>query len=137
MITRALDCGVLLRLYTMFASGLYAWAGITQPETLTFHVAHADSFSTATMYGLAAFALLGTIDLFVNDLMPDRFVIARALHDRHLVSMGIALCFAVQIYTCVRHGLPGAILPFYAVYVLLVPASAFADVHKRYKNKDC
>lgn len=136
MIARVLDCGVLLRLYTMFASGLYAWAGITQTETLAFRVAHADSFATATMFGLAAFALLGIIDLIVNDLMPERFVIARALHDRHLVSMAIALSFAVQMFTCVRYHLPNAILPFYAMYVALVPASAFVDVHKRYKKKD-
>jgi hypothetical protein len=135
---RILECGVLLRLYTMTMSGLYAYTGLSQPETLTYAVAHADRFAHMTMYGLAALTVLGLADLVVNDLMPDRYVIARALHDRHLVSMAIAGCFAIQMSTCVRYGLPHAILPFYGAYVLLVPVSAFVDVRKRYKtNKDC
>lgn len=137
MMARMLECSVLLRLYTMLASGLYAWAGLTQPDALVYKVAHADNFSTATMCGLAIFSLLGVLDLFVNDILPDRYVIRPALRDRHLVSMGIAGVFAVQMWTCVRYQLPGAVLPFYAVYVVLVPASAFVDVHKRFKkNKD-
>jgi len=131
---RLMECGVLLRAYTMIMSGLYAFTALTQPDTLTYTVAHADRFAHMTMYGLGAFSVLGAIDLTVNDLMPDRFVLARALRDRHLVSMAIAGCFAVQMSTCVRYGLPVAILPFYGVHVLMVPVSAFVDVRKRYKN---
>lgn len=135
MINRALECGVLLRTYTMLASGLYAYTSLREPSTLAYQVAHADRFACMTMIGLAIFAVLGTVDLIINDLLPDRFMIPRALHDRHLVSMAIAGCFAVQMSTCVRYDLPHAILPFYGIYVLLVPASAFADVRKRFKNK--
>jgi hypothetical protein len=138
MISRVLECGVILRLYTMIASGLYAWAGITQIDTLVYRVAHSDEFSIATMYALAVLSLLGAVDLFVNDLLPMRFVIHNALRDRHLVCMGIAGCFAVQMWTCVIYRLPLAVLPFYAVYVLLVPVAAFSDVRKRFKkNKVC
>ena len=132
---RILECSILLRLYTMAASGLYAYTSLFEPMTLTYQVAHADRFAHMTMIGLAIFAALGAVDLIVNDLMPDRFVLARALHDRHLVSMAIAACFAVQMATSVHYNLSRAMLPFYCVYVLLVPMSAFADVHKRYKNK--
>jgi hypothetical protein len=131
---RLMECGVLLRAYTMVMSALYAYTALTQSGTLTYAVAHADRFAHMTMYGLAVFATLGMIDLIINDVMPARFVLARALHDRHLVSMAIAGCFAVQMSTCVRYDLPGAILPFYGVYVLIVPVSAFVDVRKRYKN---
>lgn len=131
------ECGVLLRLYTVIMSALYVYTSLTQPGTLTYAVAHADQFALATMYGLGAFALLAFIDLLVNDMMPERFVIARALHDRHLVNMAIAGCFAVQMWTCVRYHLPYAVLPFYAVYVLMVPASAFTDVRKRFKKEAC
>lgn len=133
---RIFECGVLLRLYTMVMSGLYSWAALTQSDTLMYRVAHADQFTLAVMYGLAALAALGTVDLFVNDLLPDRFVIARALHDRHLVNMAISACFAVQMWTCVKYDLPDAVLPFYTAYALLVPAAAFADVRKRFKNKE-
>lgn len=131
---RILECSVLLRLYTMLMSGLYAYTGLFGAGTITFDIAHADRFTYCTTVGLAIFALLGLVDLFVNDLLPDRFVIHRALRDRHLVNMAIAGCFAVLMWTCVRYGLPRSVLPFYAVYVLFVPASAFADVRKRYKN---
>lgn len=131
---RLLECGVLLRIYTLLMSGLYAVTGLVQTKTLTYAVAHADRFATWTMYALGALAVLGLIDMLVNDLLPPRFVLARALHDRHLVHMGIAACFAIQMSTCVHYSLPLAILPFYAVYAVLVPAAAFADVRKRYKK---
>jgi hypothetical protein len=137
MINRFLECGVLLRTYTMFASALYSATALTQPETLLFKVAHANDFATLTMYALGIFAVLGVVDLAINDLLPERFVLSPALRDRHLVSMGIAGCFGIQMWTCVHYGMPLAALPFYAVYVLLVPASAFSDVRKRYKNKAC
>lgn len=131
---RLFECGVLLRIYTMLMSGLYAWNGLSQDGTIGFKVAHADQFSYLTMGALAIFAVLGTIDLLVNDILPERFVIARALHDRHLVNMGISACFAVQMWSCVKYDLPRAILPFYAAYALMVPAAAFADVRKRFKK---
>jgi hypothetical protein len=131
---RILECGVLLRLYTMTISALYSYTALYRRDTLAYAVAHADRFAQMTMYGLAVFVVLGMIDLFINDVLPDQFVLSRALHDRHLVSMSIAGCFAVQMSTCVRYEMPYAILPFYAVYVLIVPVSAFVDVRKRYKN---
>lgn len=133
--TRLFDCGVLLRIYTMLVSGLYAYTGLYQSTTLVYGVAHADEFSLITMKCLAVLAVLGSIDLTINDLLPARFVILRALHDRHLVHMGIAACFGIQMYTCVVHQLPRAVLPFYGIYALLVPIAAFADIRARYKNK--
>lgn len=137
MINRALECGVLLRAYTMCQSALYAVTALTQEQTLLHTVAHANSFATNTMYALLVLSVLGMVDLIVNDLLPDRFVIAYALRDRHLVNMGVAVCFMVQMWTCVKYQLPLSVLPFYAVYVILVPAAAFSDVRKRYKNKAC
>jgi len=137
MMARFLDCGVLLRTYTMVASALYAVAALTQPETLLYQVAHASSFATYAMWALGVLTVLGAVDLVVNDLMPDRFVIRPALRDRHLVTMAIAGCFASQAWTCVHYGLPLSPIPFYLQYIVLVPASAFVDVHKRYKNKAC
>lgn len=131
--TRFLECGVLLRLYTMLMSGLYAYTGLTQADTITYRIAHANNTAQAVMVALAIFAFLGMVDVLVNDIMPERFVIKPALRDRHLVSMGVASCFGVQMWTCVKYGLPDAPLPFYAIYVVLVPISAFADVRKRFK----
>lgn len=132
---RIFDCGVMLRVFILALSGLYAFTGLSQPESLIYTVAHADHFTLYTMVGLGIFTVLGAVDLAVNDLMPDRFVIARALRDRHLVTMALSMCFAVQMWTCARYDLPRAILPFYAAYVVFIPLSAFADVRKRYKKK--
>lgn len=130
---RMLDCGVLLRLYTMFISGLYCYTALHTAGTQVWIIAHANNTAWSCMVALGVFVFLGTVDVLWNDILPERFVIQRALHDRHLVSMGIAVCFAVQMWTCVKYDLPDAPLPFYAVYVVLVPASAFADVRKRFK----
>lgn len=132
--TRMLECGVLLRIYTMFMSALYAYTGLFKVGTQAHVIAHANNTATAAMFALALFAFLGAVDVFVNDILPERFVIRPALRDRHLVSMGIAVCFGVQMWTCVRYQLPDGPLPFYAVYVVLVPVSAFADVRKRFKT---
>jgi hypothetical protein len=132
---RIFDCGVLLRVFILVLCGLYAYTGTHEPESLIYTVAHADSFTLNTMRGLGVFTVLAVIDLVINDLMPDRFVLARALHDRHLVNMALALCFAVQLWTCIRYHLPDALVPFYLVYILFIPLSAFADVRKRYKKK--
>lgn len=132
---RILECSVLLRLYTMFMSGLYCYTGLFAVGTQSYGIAHVNNTAYVSMWALGAFAALGMVDVVVNDILPERFVIARALHDRHLVSMGIAGCFAVQMWTCVRYGMPDAPLPFYAVYVVFVPISAFADVRKRFKNQ--
>lgn len=132
---RFLECGVLLRLYTMGMSSLYCYTSLTQPGSQLYAIAHASPAALVAMYALGLFALLGSIDVLVNDIMPERFVIRPALRDRHLVSMGMALCFAVQMWTCVRLELPAAPMPFYAVYVVMIPLSAFADVNKRFNPR--
>lgn len=132
---RIFDCNVLLRIFILVQAGLFAETALVHPEAMVYQVAHADHFTLMTAGGLAIFTMLGVIDLAVNDLMPARFVLKRALRDRHLVNMAIALCFTVQLWTCVRYNLPHAVLPFYLVFILFVPLSAFADVRKRYKKK--
>jgi hypothetical protein len=132
---RIFECGVLLRIFILVQTGLFSYTALVHPESLAYQVAHADRFTLMTMVGLAIFTGLAAVDMVVNDLMPDRFVIARALHDRHLVNMALALCFAIQLWSCVRYRLPEAIVPFYVVYIVFIPLSAFADVRKRYKTK--
>lgn len=135
MTARLLECTVLLRIYTMLISALYAYTGLVERGTQAYFTAHADNTAVAAMMALGLLSFLGIADVFVNDILPDRYVIRPALRDRHLVSMGIAVCFGVQMWTCVKYDLPDALLPFYAIYVVLVPASAFADVRKRFKNQ--
>jgi hypothetical protein len=132
---RIFDCGVLLRVFILVQAGLFAFTALAHPGTLVYQVAHSDRFTLMTMCGLVAFVALGAVDLFVNDLLPDRFVIARALHDRHLVNMAMALAFAVQLWSAVRYELSAAVIPFYVTFILFIPLSAFADVRKRYKKK--
>jgi hypothetical protein len=50
--------------------------------------------------------------------------------------MMLSLCFAVELFTEVRYRMPGAAMPFFIAYAALIPASAFADVHKRFKKKE-
>lgn len=134
---KLLECAVMLRVYAMLASFLYGATAITQPEALVYRIAHATDFGLWTMYAMVVFAVLGWVDVLVNDLMPDRFSIPRALHDRHLVSMGLSLCFCVQMFVEVRYQLPLAVFPFYLIYVVMIPLSAFADIQKRYKKRAC
>lgn len=132
LMKRLLECGVILRLYTMVSAGMYCYTALLNESTQMYAIAHASDFALLTMQALGLFALLGAIDVVVNDLMPCQFVIKRALRQRHIVSMAMAACFCIQMWICVRLGMPDAPLPFYAVYVVLIPLSAFADISKRY-----
>lgn len=131
------ECGVLLRMYTLFMSALYSYAQLNHPETIMYEVAHSDMLAYYTAWALGILALLGFIDLFVNDIMPDRFVLLRALKDRHLVLMGIPVCFAIQMYSAVRRDSPLVILAYYGVYIFMVPASALKDILMRQKKVSC
>lgn len=131
--TRFLEFSVLLRFYTIVMSFMYAYTGYFEDETLVYRVAHSTTFATNAMIFLAVCGALALIDLVINDLLPERFVIHRALHDRHLVNMAIAGCFAIQMWTCVEYDHSRAVLPFYAVYTFMVPLVAFADVRKRFR----
>lgn len=134
---RLFECGVLLRVYTLFMSGLYGYTCMQHPETIMYKVAHSDATAYWAAIGLAICAFFGFVDLIVNDLMPSRFTIPRALKDRHLVLMGIPICFAVEMFTAVKYGHPLILLAYYGVYILMVPASALTDINKRYKKVVC
>lgn len=134
---RLFECGVLLRVYTLFMSALYGYTCLNHPETIMYKVAHADDMAYWCAFGLVISAFLGFVDLLVNDIMPERFTIPRALKDRHLVLMAIPICFAVEMFTAVKYNQPLILLAYYGVYILMVPASAFTDVLKRHKKKAC
>jgi hypothetical protein len=87
-------------------------------------------------YLMVAFAVLGLLDVIINDILPESYSLARALHDRHLVSMGLSLCFGVEVFTEVKYNLSYAALPFFIIYAVLIPATAFVDVVKRYKTEE-
>jgi hypothetical protein len=134
---RLFECGVLLRVYTMFMSGLYGYTSLNHPETIMYKVANADAMGKWAALTLLVCSFFGFVDLIVNDLMPDKFVILRALKDRHLVMMLIPICFSIEMFNTVRYGYPLILLVYYSVYVVIVPMSTFADINKRYKKAVC
>ena len=134
---RLLECSVLLRMYTMLMSLLYCYTSFNHSETIMYQVAHVNTFASITMGVMGVLAVIGMIDILINDLLPDSFVFLKALQTRHLVLMGIPICFAVQISTCIEADISYAVLPFYLIYTVLVPLSAFVDVHKRHLKAVC
>ena len=128
-----LSADILFRIFVVFTAGIYGSTALFQPETLIYQVAHADAFSELIMFSLCLLTIIGAVDVGVNDLLPERFVAKRTLKERHLINMAITLCFAVQMWTCVKYGLPRSILPFYGLLVVLIPIAAFIDIQKRYR----
>lgn len=131
---RIFDCGVLLRIFILVQVGMFAHTAIAHDDSMLYQVAHADRFTLMAMAALAILTMLGAVDLVVNDLLPERFVLLRSLDWRHLVNMGMAMCFAVQLWSCVRYELSTAPVPFYVSFIFFIPLSALADVRKRYKK---
>jgi hypothetical protein len=131
-VNRFLECSVLLRVYTMLVAALYCYTSFNYPETIMYQVAHVDEFATFAMATLGALSVVGMVDMLINDVMPDKYIFLDALKTRHLVLMGIPICFAIQTFKCVTAGFSYAIIPFYLIYIVLVPLSAFVDVQKRH-----
>lgn len=130
-----ISADILFRIFTVFTAGIYGLTALYQPETLIYQVAHADSFSKLVMVSLCVLTIIGAFDVIINDLLPERFVIHKTLKERHLINMAITVCFAVQMWTCVKYGLSKSVLPFYGILVVLIPIAAFIDIQKRYRIK--
>ena len=73
-----------LRLYTSFASLLIGVLGISSPLSLTLDTS-AESLQTTVWasYALILFALLGVLDVVINDILGPEFALKFALNRRN------------------------------------------------------
>lgn len=133
--TNIFKCGVLMRVYILYTAGMYSIGQLFQPNTIMYRVAHSDEISQMAAVALGICAVLGFIDLLINDLLPEKFILLRALKDRHLIMMFIPICYAIQMYTVVKYYDSHIILLFYGAHVVLTPLSVISDLRTRYKFK--
>jgi hypothetical protein len=132
---KLLQCNVMIRLFFMLQALVVGSSAAWGRGTLAYQIAHFNASGMAAALLMMVCGVLGLVDLVVNDLMPDRFVIKYALRDRHLVNMVLSLCYCMLMFVAARYSFPIALLPYYGLSAVFIPLAAFADVHKRFNKK--
>ena len=132
-----LKSNVLLRLVLKLFALITFYFGLFIEDALLYKIANTtDWMGYWSMVAVLPLSLFGLIDILVNDLLPDHFTNTPGLQFRHLVLGGLAVLFAIQIYTCARHGFSLASMAYYMLFVVFLPLSAMADMVLRFRVAD-
>lgn len=124
-----------MRVYILYTAGMYSLGQLFDTTTIMYRIAQSDEITQMAAVALGICSVLGFIDLMINDLLPESFILKRALKDRHLVMMIIPICYAIQMYAVVKYLDQHIILFFYGAHVVLTPLSVISDLRTRYKFK--
>lgn len=132
-----LKSNVLLRLVLKLFALITCYLGLFIPDALLYKIANqTDWMGYWSMVMVLPLSFFGLIDILVNDLLPDHFKNVVGLRFRHLVLGGLAVLFAIQIYTCARFGFSMASMSYYMLFVVFLPLSAMADMVLRFRAAD-
>lgn len=125
-------CGALLRLFFCANILFINLLGMFDTKSLTHALTvHGGGSARAVLYTMTALALVGLLDTFINDVLPDEYTLHSGLEFRHVVFMGIALCYAAQMWFGVAIE-SYMLIPYYSLHILFISVAAFLDVHDRY-----
>jgi uncharacterized protein (DUF58 family) len=132
---KLLHCSVLLRLFILVLTASTWSLGILTGRSLVYELAHTTNWlAWASVWLMLPLAVLGLADVFINDILPDSWISHRALRDRHLVHIGIALCFAVQTYIAADHGYPLTLMLYDTIFIVFITLSAVSDIKHRFER---
>lgn len=126
----------LTRLYVALSVMVNVAITATEPQALSFkvvdHTGPVGWFLMACLFGLACLACL---DVLVNDLLPERFVLPTAVRWRHLVYMAIPMGQVSLVYAIVdAHGFTTLILTYLLDAVVCVTAAVLDLFHRQGKD---
>jgi hypothetical protein len=125
-------CGALLRLFFCAHIFFVNLIGMLDEKSLTHALTeHGGSSAWATLYTMTAMAAVGFFDTFINDVLPDDYTLKHGLEFRHLIFMGLALCFAAQMWWGVAIQ-SYMLIPYYLLHITFISVAAFLDIHDRY-----
>lgn len=126
------NCGALLRLYFCTNIILTNLLGFFDHKSLSYQLtSHAGMTGLLVLDLMTALAIFGLVDTFINDVLPDRYTAYHGLESRHLIFMGLALCYAAHMWFGVAIK-SYMIIPYCSLQIIFISVAAFLDVHNRY-----
>lgn len=80
-------------------------------------------------------ALIGMIDTFINDVLPDKYHFELALSVRHLTLMMSACFFATAAFLGTQLAVAYLTIPYFLACCLVISLHAFFDVRRRLRAR--
>lgn len=125
--------GVALRLYVVMISLFSAFVGFVEPRSLMYIIA--DNGGLAGEILLWAFAVIGVfgiVDVIINDVLPDDYVLKPGLRWRHIIYMSLSIAYALELFIGYRYAEVWATFPIFIVHAVFAAVAAFVDVLHRF-----
>ena len=80
-------------------------------------------------------ALIGFVDTFINDILPEEFTFPFALTIRHFLLMSCASFFAVGAFLASKTTMTYVYLPHFVGCCIGTSMHAFFDIRRRFKGR--
>lgn len=124
----------MLRAYVATRALVVVFNMLIDPSTLTRKaVETSGTIGWFAVSALGALALLALVDVFVNDLCPDRFVLNSFMKRRHLVYMALSVGLMSMSYIALKGGAMAAVSYFW-VDACFACGVAIADLFARHQK---
>lgn len=97
--------GIVLRLYLCARTIIVAVVSLGEPESLNGRlIASSGALAYVLTSMLVACAVVGIVDLIINDLAPERFTLPWAREHRHLGYIGLSCGSCAFLFVMAKHG---------------------------------
>lgn len=127
----------LLRLY-MGGNAIVAWHNATtNPSALLYRVAFGSSDGQTLVWFMGFFGLALIADLFINDILPEKYHWKGALKYRHFLLLALAFCYIAQLFVGSMGGQVLHLLIYNLWNAGMIMMAAFLDAKSRSRNSLC
>lgn len=127
--------GVALRLYVALIALFSAFVGFVEPRSLMYIIAANGGLAgEILLWAFAVIGALAVVDVIVNDVLPDTYVLKPGLRWRHIIYMSISIAYALELFIGYRYTEVWATFPIFTVHAVFAAIAAFVDVLHRFAN---
>lgn len=127
----------LLRLY-MGGNAVVTWHNATtNPQALLYRTAAGNPDGQTLVWFMGLFGLILIIDLFINDILPEKFHWNGAIKYRHFLILALAFCYIAQLFVGTMGGQVLHLLIYNLWNAGMIMTAAFLDAKSRSRNSLC
>jgi hypothetical protein len=124
----------------MFMCGLALISGyiaLAEPRSLAFLAAARSSDGYNLTLALSAFAIVGLLDVVINDLLPDQVQWATSRNLRHFGYCSMAFCYIAQLFVAHAAVRSPGLTAYYLWNAGTIMFVVFWDANLRSKDATC
>jgi len=126
----------LLRFY-IGGNAIVAWYNAVNDSRSLIAQTTNNSDATVFIWLMPVFGLCVVIDVLINDVMPKRFTWQRALSHRHLLLIGLGVCYFAQPFVSSMLHNESPLRLYYAWNTSIICLASFLDAKKRSREAQC